>query len=61
VVARKPGGGDAIRLMIEGTGGDAANEQVAERFRRQTLVSADEIDIVAELPDGPLLVDERGA
>ena len=60
VVSRKPGGGDGIRLMLQGKAGEAVADEVAERFRRQTLVSADAVEIVAALPDGPAVVDERG-
>lgn len=60
VVSKKAGGGDAIRLLLQGKAGDAVMQSVAARFRAQTLVSADAVEIVAELADGPVLVDERG-
>jgi len=59
-VARKPGGGDAIRLTLGGTEVGTAADLVAARFKEQTLVAADAVEIVAELPDGPAVVDERG-
>ncbi len=58
-VSRKPSGGDAIRLTLTGTGGDAVIAEIAERFKRQTLVAADEIEIVEALDEGPAVVDER--
>ena len=58
-VSRKPSGGDAIRLTLAGAGGDAAIARIAERFKRQTLVAADEIEIVEALEAGPAVVDER--
>lgn len=60
VVSRKAGGGDAIRLLLQGTAGDDVAADVAARFRRQTLVSADTVEIVATLPEGPTVLDERG-
>lgn len=60
VVSRKAGGGDAIRLILQGGAGDDVAGEVAARFRRQTLVAADVVEIVAALPDGPMVVDERG-
>jgi len=35
-------------------------DHVAARFKEQTLIAADGVEIVAELPDGPVVVDERG-
>ena len=60
-VSKKPGGGDAIRLTLSGTGGGDAIDRVAHRFKSQTLVAADDIQIVETLDDGPLVVDERGS
>ena len=59
-VSAKPGGGDRLALALEGTADDAVAEEVARRFKSQTLISADEIATVAELDDGPALVDARG-
>lgn len=53
-------GGDRVRLSLAGGGGEGVAELVARRFKAQTLVSADDIEIVGELDDGPLVVDERG-
>jgi len=58
-ISTRPGGGERIALVLEGSGGDEAIEAVSRRFKSQTLVSADEIEIVASLDDGPVLVDER--
>ena len=60
VVSRKAIGSDAIRLILQGSAGDDVAGEVATRFRRQTLVAADAVEIVAALPDGPAVVDERG-
>ncbi len=59
-VATASGGADRLFLTLAGGGGDQAAEEVAARFKAQTLITADRINIVAELDDGPLLVDERG-
>ena len=53
-------GSDRLALALEGTGGDAVAEEVARRFKRQTLISADEIVFVDSLGDGPTVVDQRG-
>ena len=58
-VAAKDGGGDRLALAIEGTGGDDMAEEIAKRFKSQTLISADEITFADSLEDGPLAVDER--
>ncbi len=59
-VSAKPGGGDRLALAIEGTGGDDVAEEVARRFKSQTLISADEIAFEETLGDGPAVLDERG-
>ncbi len=46
-------------LAIVGAGGDVVSGEVGRRFKSQTLISADEIALVAELGDGPLAVDRR--
>ena len=58
-VSTGAGGGDRIALALAGSGGEAARAAVAQRFKSQTLIAADEIEIVAALPDGPALVDRR--
>ncbi len=58
-VSAAAGGGDRIHLTLAGSGGDDAAEAVSKRFKSQTLISADEIEIVPELEEGPVLVDER--
>ena len=59
-VSAKRGGSDTLSLALEGTAGDGAAELVSRRFKSQTLISVDEISIVAELEDGPSLIDQRG-
>ncbi|MCH7620327.1 MAG: AMP-binding protein [Chloroflexi bacterium] len=59
-ISAGPGGGERIALVVEGRGGGEVIEAISRRFKSQTLVSADEIEIVASLDDGPVLVDERG-
>ena len=58
-VCAKPGGGDRLELTLEGIGGDAVAEEVARRFKSQTLISADAISFADSLDDGPSVVDER--
>lgn len=60
-VSAKPGGGDHIHLALEGTAGDDAAERVAARFKSQTLIGADEIEITETLGGGPSLIDKRQA
>ncbi len=59
-VSAKAGGGDRLALAIEGSGGDDVAEEVARRFKSQTLISADEIAFEETLAEGPAVVDERG-
>lgn len=59
-VSTKRGGSDTLSLALEGTADDGAAELVSRRFKSQTLISVDEISIVAELEDGPSLIDQRG-
>jgi len=59
-ISRKSGGGDAIRLSLGGVAGASVADHVAARFKEQTLIAADEVEIVAELPDGPAVIDRRG-
>ena len=60
-VSAKPGGGDRLALALEGAGGDDVIDEVGRRFKSQTLIAADRIDLVETLDDGPLAVDERTA
>ncbi|MDE0174892.1 MAG: hypothetical protein OYH76_05365 [Defluviicoccus sp.] len=53
-------GRDRLALTLEGRADDDALEAVAERFRRQTLIGADRIEVAAALDDGPVTVDRRG-
>ena len=59
-VSAKTGGGDKLSLALKGMSGDEAAALVSQRFKSQTLISVDEIQIVAELGDGPSLNDKRG-
>ncbi len=59
-VSSKAGGGDRLALAVEGAGSDDAMEEIARRFKSQTLISADEIVFADTLEEGPLAVDERG-
>ena len=52
-------GRDRLGLTLEGSADDDALEAVARRFRRQTLIGADRIEIAAALEDGPVTVDRR--
>lgn len=58
-VSSGPSGGDRLALQLEGAGGDEIREEISRRFKSQTLISADEITLVGELPDGPLATDNR--
>ena len=58
-ISSKAAGDDRIALAIEGTGGDSTAEEVARRFRGQTLIGTDEIMFVDAVEDGPLVVDKR--
>ena len=59
-VSAKTGGGDKLSLALKGMSGDEAAALVSQRFKSQTLISVDEIQILAELGDGPSLNDKRG-
>ena len=59
-VTKKPGGADALRLSLGGAGGSDVIDRVAHRFKSQTLLTADDIHIVADIGDGPAVIDERG-
>lgn len=54
-------GRDRLALALEGNVGDDALEIVARRFRSQTLIGADRIEVADTLEDGPLAVDRRGS
>ena len=53
-------GRDRLALTLEGGADDDALAAVAERFRSQTLIGADRIEVAAALDDGPVTVDRRG-
>ena len=52
-------GRDRLALILEGSADDDALETVAKRFRSQTLIGADRIEVAAALDDGPVTVDRR--
>ena len=54
-------GRDRLALTVEGVADDDALEAVAERFRRQTLIGADRVEVAAALEDGPVAVDRRAS
>ena len=58
-VSAKEGGGDRLALAVEGAGNADVTEEIAKRFKSQTLISADEIVFADHLEEGPLAVDER--
>jgi hypothetical protein len=47
-------------LIIEGAADSAVADEIARRFKSQTLISADDIRFVASLDDGPNVADGRG-
>jgi phenylacetate-CoA ligase len=59
IVSAKEGGGDRLALAVEGAGNADVTEEIAKRFKSQTLISADEIVFANHLEEGPLAVDER--
>jgi len=58
-VSARDGGGERLALALEGAGNDDVSEEIARRFKSQTLISADEITFVEELEEGPAVLDER--
>ena len=60
IVSASAGGSDRLSLSLKGVEGDDAAETVSRRFKSQTLISVDEVRIVAELDPGPSLNDKRG-
>ncbi len=54
-------GRDRLGLILEGSVDDDALETVAERFRSQTLIAADRIELVSALDNGPVTLDRRGS
>ncbi|CAD6546639.1 Phenylacetate-coenzyme A ligase [Paraburkholderia hiiakae] len=59
VVGSKEHGGDHLTLQVEGAVEGSVIEAIAERFKRQTLIHADAIEIVGKLEDGTLVEDQR--
>ena len=58
-VSAKSGGGDHLALALEGSGSGDVEAEIVKRFKRQTLISADDISFEDSLGDGPAVVDER--
>lgn len=58
-VAAKDSGGDRLSLALAGSGSDDVAEEIARRFKSQTLISADDIIFEDTLEDGPAVVDQR--
>ena len=54
-----PSGRDRLALLLEGACGADTLEEVARRFKSQTLIAADEIALAAALEDGPVAIDRR--
>ena len=50
-VSGKDGGGDRLALALEGRGDDDVLEEIARRFKSQTLISADEITFEEKLEE----------
>ncbi|WP_322033120.1 hypothetical protein [Paraburkholderia sp. J76] len=59
VVGTKDHGGDHLTLQVEGAADEAAVEAIAERFKRQTLIHADAIEIVGKIEGAALVEDKR--
>jgi len=58
-VAAKDSGGDRLTLTLAGKGGGDVTDEIARRFKSQTLISADDIVFEDILEDGPAVVDQR--
>ena len=58
-VSAKDGGGDRLALTLEGSGGDGVSEEIARRFKSQTLISVDEITVEGIVEEGLTVVDTR--
>ena len=59
IISKKPGGGDRICLKLQGIADDGDLEQLATRFKSQTMLSVDEFETVDELEKSPLVIDKR--
>ena len=58
-VSAKDGGGDRLALTLEGSGADDVSEEIARRFKSQTLISVDEITFVEFVEEDLTVVDTR--
>ncbi|MBB42421.1 MAG: hypothetical protein CMM44_01505 [Rhodospirillaceae bacterium] len=52
-------GRERICLLLQGSGGDEVAEEVSKRFKAQTMIKADIVEIVETLESGPQCVDKR--
>ncbi|MDE1184779.1 AMP-binding protein [Paraburkholderia sp.] len=59
VLWRKPAGGDHVLLQIEGTPDDDALAAITRRFKEQTLVAADAVEVVEHLAGNEAVIDQR--
>ncbi len=58
-VSARASGDDRLVITLEGSGGDGTAEEVARRFRSQTLIGADDVVLVPELGKGAAVEDTR--
>ncbi len=54
-----PSDRDRLTLLIEGAASEDTLEEIARRFKDQTLIAADEIVLADPLEDGPDVIDRR--
>ncbi|MEK9683453.1 MAG: hypothetical protein VW226_02810 [Rhodospirillaceae bacterium] len=59
IISQSKPGSDRIDLMIRGTPSNEVSERIAARFKSQTLLTPDSVQITKEWIEGPTLVDER--
>lgn len=61
IVSCRAAGSDHLELQLEGRADDAVLKAVAVRFKQQTLISADSMQVVAALAQGDLVLDQRSS
>ena len=59
IISTRESGLDSIKLLIHGTSNQASLEQIHNRFKTQTLVTPDILEISEEWEEGPILIDQR--
>ena len=59
VISHKVSGGDHVALQVEGNLDADGLGQLAARFKRQTLISADVIEAVEQLDGSDAVIDQR--